>query len=165
MKNSPKYLLMCTLRNGRLSGERASGASSGIPRERIASRRHSEGNCRRARRKSSVDDPSMASRPRPWIQQLPTPSAEAIRCMFAMATLQSSIQTSDNSSLATTTIAASAPASMREEPRSLQPDISISFCLSRTTMSCQGRTPLPDAEDSPAMMIWLSFSIGIGSPV
>ena len=85
--------------------------------------------------------------------------------MFAITTLLSSIHTSDCSSSATTMIAASAPASIREDPCSLQPDISISFCLSRTTMSSHGRSPRLEAEESPAIMIWFSFSIGTGSPV
>ena len=65
----------------------------------------------------------------------------------------------------TTTIAQSAPASMREEPFRRHPDISISLFLSLTTISSQGRAARLEAEERPAMIIWLSFSIGTGSPV
>ena len=115
--------------------------------------------------KSSVLSPSIASLPLPWIQQLPTPRAEAIRCMLAMTTLQSSTQVSDSSSFPTTMMAASAPASIREDPFRRHPDKLISIFLSRTTIRSQGLMDLLEAEERPAMMIWLSFSIGTGSPV
>ena len=93
---------------------------------------------------------------RPLYQQR-GPKLSAIRCIFAIATAQSSIQTSPFCSSPTTTMAQSAPASILAAP-TLQSDISVSIFFSRTTMNSHGLDALLDAESSPACKINSSCS-------
>ena len=108
--------------------------------------------------------PIGSSRSLPWIQQLPSPKASAIKCILAIAIEQSSTHTSDFSASANTTIAQSACCSIFADPIR-HSDSTCSIFRSRTTTNSHGRIERLEAESNPACSTFLSASSAIGCPV